>query len=364
MKINLVKVSANKKIVGIELISENTQKVFNIDGQHYGGLKSRAACMLVWHNEIDLKIEEIETLLIERIDPDALAAACLIEALQTKRDIAQWKKKIFTIAGFDEYTLLPEKNPEAYREFAALSAAVSDYTVPFEQAVQLMRNYLEVEDAASIIPQKYFDEVDSAAEEVKRLQVAGLIEVKGDIVIVRQARAVRGIVAELYKLGKVVVIEYPEFPGRPNPFRKFTVAIHPSFLGDLRPLWKRLQTLEKELNFALGGTKWDGQDKIGGSPNGVSTLLSVDVIAGETEAILKRPQLRSFMKWLLVKEFDMVTKNPWQEYCQELGSQPNSFLGEAEQRAIALLERTYAPVELETVPASHVAATLMLARLL
>jgi hypothetical protein len=350
-------VNPNKTIVGFELISASAQTIINIDSQHGSYLKPMATCRLVWFGEHGVTDKNVGLALIERPDPDALLAALIIEARAEGKEISHWREKVELIAGFDEFSVLPETNMPAYREFCALSAAISDFKVNFDQRVQLMRDYMET--GADVIPNPYFEGVDEAQAAIDLLHTEGKIQVRGELVIVRDAPAIRGILVPLYRYGKVLVVEFPVFPSRTGPFRKFTVARHPSIVLDMRRIWDPLQELEKDQNPDLKQGSWGGSDSIGGSTNGESTVLTIQAVVNQVELAIKQPTARGLMRWLDEKGFGVVSSNPWLEYCQEVGQQPaNDNLSASEQRVVALLERAYkgAPPE---VPASHVLWTLV-----
>lgn len=168
--------------------------------------------------------------------------------------------------------------PAEAREYAALSAAIADFKVPVEARVAAMRAWLE----AGEIPARYLGVVDAERAESARALATGEIAIRtvadGRVAVVESGhRAALGLG---YCLAPVVVARNPSFKlGAGEPHVKYTCAQHGPGYADIRAAGHELAGLE---------AGWGGSPTIVGSPQGVSSQLTLEQVTDVIVRHLKR----------------------------------------------------------------------------
>lgn len=265
----------------------------NLDPQHSGGDANRAAIEDALTAELPM---DGTTLATVRPDLDAVGAMAIFSMRARNIDFTpDAMTRITMVATADKFARggypgpkpLPTKdNPwpeesataESSRPLAAISAAVMDFRVLMADRVSTIEKWILTGEE----PQKYRDQVEK-----ERLDMINALE-KGEIT--RETRA-NGRIAVVesthraalsvgYALAPVVVALNPSFKQGPGEaYRKFTIcAFEPKKFVDITAALAELQTFE---------AGWGGSPTIGGSPQGVSSRLTVDQVVEVIKKHLK-----------------------------------------------------------------------------
>lgn len=255
----------------------------NIDGQHNtnGG---RAAIEIAQHCALP---PADATYAVVRPDPDALGAIAVLEMRRGTMLPQSVQGRIQFIARHDAFQFGewpgprdPEtltKDPESLT-FAALSTLCMDFKTPIEQRVEKMRVWLETGDCAGLadaIAKVQRDTATSASD-------AEVITCESNVVAL-QAHTM-GATSIGYCYAPVVIIANDRFrfPGVDGEHLKYTVCQFQSGRHvDLPAVVADLNALEQS-----GGT-WGGSPAIIGSPQGVSSTLTMKQVIGAVQAHLK-----------------------------------------------------------------------------
>ncbi|MBP9798078.1 hypothetical protein KBC70_02925 [Candidatus Woesebacteria bacterium] len=156
---------------------------------------------------------------------------------------------------------------ESSRPLAAIAAAVTDFRVPVADRVATMEKWLLTGNE----PESYRTQVERERMDMIRALEDGSIEHHTEatgIAIVKSAHRAATLVG--YASAPVVVALNPEFRfGGGEPHAKFTVCQFTTEYLDLRAALAELAELEPG---------WGGSPTIGGSPQGVSSTLSVEQV--------------------------------------------------------------------------------------
>lgn len=277
----------------------------NIDPQHTGGDASRAAI------EEALAVElppEGAVLATVRADLDAVGAMAVLEIRDRYESLKragkapeaglpeEWRLKkggfyarVAAIAAADKFAhgrwpgprpLPTRENPwpdARAHELAAIGLVAADHKIPLAQRVEVVGLWLETGTA----PGEY-----QAKGEAERLAMIEALE-KGEIVVEPAAQGAIAVVRSAhraamevgYASATVVVAENPNFRQGPGPaYRKLTVAQYASGHLDLKAVLAELAELEPG---------WGGSPTIGGSPQGVSSKLTIDEVVAVVEKHLR-----------------------------------------------------------------------------
>lgn len=160
---------------------------------------------------------------------------------------------------------------ESSRSLAAIAAAVMDFKVPLTDRVGTMEKWLLTGEE----PQQYRDSVERERLDMITALESGAIKHEtrsgGRIAVVESTHRAATMVG--YSLAPVVVALNPNFKlGGGEPHRKFTVcAFEAQKFVNIKAALTELATLE---------AGWGGSPTIGGSPQGVSSTLTIDSVVG------------------------------------------------------------------------------------
>lgn len=157
---------------------------------------------------------------------------------------------------------------ESSRPLAAIAAAISDHKIQFTQRVEWMENWL----INGIEPGSYRPQVECERIGMVTALEMGTIkhEVRADGKIAVVVSAHRSITEVGYSLAPIIVALNPTFKfGGGEPHAKFTICQYSTGYVDLKLVLAELNTLE---------AGWGGSPTIGGSPQGVSSALTIDQV--------------------------------------------------------------------------------------
>jgi len=277
------KVFANS-VYGIEVTVPALAKrcAFNLDPQHTGGDANRAAIEDALTADLPA---EGSTLATVRADLDAIGSMAVfsVRARGESLESAQGRINMVAIAdkfargGYPGPTPLPTRdNPwseetasaESSRPLAAIAAAVMDFKVPLADRVATMEKWLLTGEE----PKQYRDSVEKERLDMITALESGAIKHEtrsgGKIAVVESTH--RAATSVGYSLAPVVIARNPAFKlGGGEAHVKFTVcAFEPKF-ADIKSALAELATLE---------AGWGGSPTIGGSPQGVSSTLTIDQV--------------------------------------------------------------------------------------
>ena len=157
---------------------------------------------------------------------------------------------------------------DSTKDLAAIGAAVSDFKVSLAERVATMEKWLLTGEE----PAKYREAVEQERAELVRALADGTIKVsvvaEGKIAVVESTH--RAATAVGYAHAPVVIALNPAFRlGAGEPHRKFTVCAYAPRHADIRSALAELAQLE---------AGWGGSPTIGGSPQGVSSTLTVEQV--------------------------------------------------------------------------------------
>lgn len=272
----------------------------NIDPQHTGGDAGRAAIEEAVSVELP---PEGATLVTVRADVDSVGAMAVIAMRRARGELAfahalyddGVEVAIGMIATADKFArggypgpkALPTRdNPwseesasaESSRPLAAIAAAVMDFKTPLAQRVAAMEQWLLTGEE----PKQYRDSVERERLDMIAALENGTIKHEtragGRIAVVESTH--RAATAVGYALAPVVVARNPAFKlGGGEAHVKFTVcAFELGKFADIKSALAELATLEPG---------WGGSPTIGGSPQGVSSQLTIEQVVAVVEKHLK-----------------------------------------------------------------------------
>ncbi|MFA5001300.1 MAG: hypothetical protein WC531_03745 [Candidatus Paceibacterota bacterium] len=272
----------------------------NLDPQHTGGDTSRAAIEDALTEPLPVKGTTLATIRPDLDSVGAMAILLMRRWDERSRDydapypgegamlnaLSSMLKRVRLIATTDKFARggytgpkpLPTKdNPwdessataaESSRQLAALAAAVTDFNVPLVDRVSTMERWLRTGNE----PAQYRTQV-----EMERLDMITALET-GQIKYETRAGARIAVVESTHRaatsvgyfLAPVVVAFNPSFKqGLGEPYKKFTICQFADGFADIKSALSELATLE---------AGWGGSPTIGGSPQGVSSRLTIDKV--------------------------------------------------------------------------------------
>lgn len=261
--------------------------IANLDPQHSGGDANRTAIEDALTAE--LPAEGI-TLATVRADLDAVGAMALFNLRANGESLESAMERIALVATADKFARggypgpkpLPTRdNPwieetataESSRQLAAIAAAVMDFRVPLADRVSIMEKWLLTGEE----PKQYRDSVEKERLDMITALESGAIKhetaASGRIAVVESTHRAATIVG--YSLAPVVVARNPAFKlGGGEAHVKFTVcAFEPKF-ADIKSALAELSMIE---------VGWGGSPTIGGSPQGVSSQLTIEQVIAVVE---------------------------------------------------------------------------------
>ncbi|MFZ3073565.1 MAG: hypothetical protein WA093_00310 [Minisyncoccales bacterium] len=286
------KVFANL-VYGIEVTVPALAKrcVKNLDPQHTDGNADIAAIEVAVTAELP---SEDLTLATVRADLDSVGAMAIFSMRAKGISLELAMDRISQIAIADKFarggypgpqSLPTRDNPwdektasaSSSQSLAAIAAAVADFKVPLGTRVETMEKWL----LEGVEPKQYRDSVERERSDLVAAIESGQIKTEvragGKIVVVETTHRAATTVG--YSVAPVVVALNPSFKQGPgDAYRKFTVcAFEPKF-ADIRGALAELAKLE---------AGWGGSPTIGGSPQGVSSALTIDQVVEIVEKYLK-----------------------------------------------------------------------------
>src|SRR3989344_2789565 len=277
------KVFANP-VYGIEVTVPALAKrcTFNLDPQHTGGDANRAAIEDALTTELPT---EGSTLATVRADLDAIGTMAIFNLRVKGESLESAMDRINMVATADKFArggysgpkpLPTRSNPwdessataESSRPLAAIAAAIIDFNVPMSDRVSTMEQWLLTGDE----PAQYRTQVEKERLDMITAMETGQIKSEtrsdGRIAVVESTH--RAATSVGYSLAPVVVALNPSFKQGPSePHKKFTICAFEAKFADIKSALAELATLE---------TGWGGSPTIGGSPQGVSSTLTIDQV--------------------------------------------------------------------------------------
>jgi len=277
------KVFANP-VYGIEVTVPALAKrcTFNLDPQHTGGDANRAAIEDALTTELPT---EGSTLATVRADLDAIGTMAIFNLRVKGESLESAMDRINMVATADKFArggysgpkpLPTRSNPwdessataESSRPLAAIAAAIMDFNVPMSDRVSTMEQWLLTGDE----PAQYRTQVEKERLDMITAMETGQIKSEtrsdGRIAVVESTH--RAATSVGYSLAPVVVALNPSFKQGPSePHKKFTICAFEAKFADIKSALAELATLE---------TGWGGSPTIGGSPQGVSSTLTIDQV--------------------------------------------------------------------------------------
>lgn len=244
----------------------------NIDPQHTGGNANLAAIEAAL--TVQLPVEGA-TLATVRVDLDAVGSMAVLSFRRKEIDFAPAMERIGQVAEADKFSQGGWPGVRPLAEFgkevdplASIAAAIGDFKVPIDQRVTWMEQWL----LSGKEPENYQTQVQREKADIIRALGEGSISVKlmdGIAVVESTHRAALSIG---YRLSPVVIALNPEFRFQGGePSRKFTVCQFKTGYVNLGKIASELANLEKG---------WGGSPTIIGSPQGSSSVLTVEQVAG------------------------------------------------------------------------------------
>ena len=282
---------ANDKILGAQTLGiEVTVPALaarcglgNIDPQHSGGDATRAAIEEALSVEIP---PEGATLATVRADLDAIGAMAILAIRARGEALESAMGRIELVAKSDKASrggwpgvrpLPTTENPwpededgqGTGRPLAAIGGCIADFKLPVGERVTAMETWL----LSGEEPAKYREAHERERVELVVALESGAINAQtvesGRIAVVESTHRAATMVG--YMLAPVVVALNPEFRvSGGEPHKKFTVGVFEAGkFADIKSALSELSTLE---------AGWGGSPTIGGSPQGVSSTLTIDQV--------------------------------------------------------------------------------------
>ncbi len=266
-------------------------KLGNLDPQHSGsGKEDQAAIEAAMECELPPDGAVLATV---RPDVDSVGAMAIITIRARGESLEPAMERVAEIARADKFArggypgprpLPTRENPwaesgaaDATRSIAAIAAAVADFKVPMKDRVATMERWLLTGEE----PESYRSQVERERLEMIQALKTGAISARlaaeGRVAVVESThRAATGVG---YSLAPVVVALNPSLKlGQGEPHRKFTVCAYTAQHADVRAALLELSKLE---------AGWGGSPTIGGSPQGVSSTLTIDQVVEVVSRHLK-----------------------------------------------------------------------------
>ena len=271
-------------VYGIEVTVPALAKrcTFNLDPQHTGGDANRAAIEDALTTELP---SEGSTLATVRADLDAIGSMAIFNIRAKGESLESAMERINMIVTADKFArggysgpkpLPTRSNPwdessataESSRPLAAIASAIMDFKVPMADRVSTMERWLLTGDE----PAQYRTQVEKERLDMITAMETGQIKSEtrsdGRIAVVESTH--RAATSVGYSLAPVVVALNPSFKQGPSePYKKFTVCQFAGGFADIKSALAELATLE---------AGWGGSPTIGGSPQGVSSTLTIDQV--------------------------------------------------------------------------------------
>jgi hypothetical protein len=280
----------NGNVLGIEVtdrdLAEKCQ-LGNIDPQHTEGNLDLAAIEVA--ETIELHDGDI-TFATIRADLDSVGSMVLLtlrkEGIRITEEIRTRLKKIadsdkFARGGWPGVRPLStlKQNyeesafPQDSQELSAIASAVSDSGLPLGMRVSILKEWILTGDE----PVDYRKEVEKNRKELAHAIDNGEIKIstiaENKIALVESKHRAGTSVG--YTQAPVVIVLNPEFSFHGNdPVRKFTISQFEHGYVDLKAIFAELNEIEPG---------WGGSPTVGGSPQGISSDLTLNQVAQVVE---------------------------------------------------------------------------------
>lgn len=289
------KVFGNPKgVTGIEVTIPKlaSRCVLNIDPQHTVGDIDKCAV----EEALSVGLPEFgSTLATVRADLDSVGSMAIFNLRANGQVLGSGiMSRIKKIADFDKFSNGPYPGskelpslsnlwPEGKTGLEALNEAILDSKSPIHDRLAIMENWL----LTGQIPRVYEERVNVAREkmvaaiennEVKIKPVSIDDNYRINLVIVESSHFFATTLG--YMLSPVVVAINPQFKqGVGEPYLKYTVCAYRSENADIKSALVELAQLEPG---------WGGSPTIGGSPQGVSSVLNIETVVGVIKRHINR----------------------------------------------------------------------------
>ncbi len=243
----------------------------NLDPQHLGGNAEVAAI----EEAVNVPLPpEGARLVTVRADADSVGSMAVLAMRADGAELTgEVMERVQTIAaadkGHSEWS--PATGFVPATTFDAVKAEVMNFRRDFVERVELTRSWLETGDFPGA-------EVAVAAVSAERRETVGLVEEviassTGRVAVITTGS--RFGVSAAYTVAPVVVAVNPEFRfGGGEPHRKVTACQQRPGLVDLKAVFTALSETEPG---------WGGSPTIGGSPQGISSVIPTDEIVKVVE---------------------------------------------------------------------------------
>lgn len=174
---------------------------------------------------------------------------------------------------FDDSTASAESDSR----LAPIAAAVSDFKVAIADRVELLKKWLLTGEEPADYRERWLAERQALAKAIADGTIKASTVSAGRIAkVVSTHRAATSVG---YSLAPVVIALNPEFRlGAGEPHSKFTICAFEARFADIKAALTELNELE---------SGWGGSPTIGGSPQGVSSVLTIDQVVEVVERHLK-----------------------------------------------------------------------------
>lgn len=298
-KVENERIFASGPVLGIEVtipaLAARCQ-LGNIDPQHTGGNKDLAAIEVALTAELPPADAVLATV---RPDLDSVGAMAVIamraEGIVFNNDMYSVVDKI---ANFDKFARgewpgkqpLPSREnpwPEKWAHMMPEILAAEDSGVPLKKRVHGIKKMIAFADSScSSAGLEYHRQAKVERMKVIEALEAGQIKVDlQDYLVVVESIHKAAINPVGYSFAPVVVALNPEFRPRADipAVRKFTIAQYQTGYVDLKAVTAELNQLEPG---TTTDSKWGGSPTIVGSPQGVSSVLTVDQVVAVVEKYL------------------------------------------------------------------------------
>jgi hypothetical protein len=285
---NLIFAGAPQGVLGIEvtmpaLAARCVQG--NIDPQHSGGDINRAAIEEALVTTLPACPSEV-TLATVRADLDAIGSMAILNLRAKGESLEPAMERINMVAiadklargGWSPNPIPTRSNPwdessataESSRPLAAIAAAVMDFKVALGDRVATMEKWLLTGEE----PEQYRVQVEKERLDMITAMETGQIKSEtrsdGRIAVVESTH--RAATSVGYSLAPVVVAFNPSFKqGSGEPYKKFTICAFEAKFANIKSALAELAALE---------AGWGGSPTIDGSPQGVSSTLTIDQVVG------------------------------------------------------------------------------------